>query len=88
MPRRSKLLARVRNNPNDVRFTDLLTLVEAFGFVRKPGQSGSHRQFRQPATGDLLNLQPDQNGKAKPYQVRQFLRTIDERELRLDEEDA
>ena len=28
-----KLLERVRNNPRDVRFSDLLVLVEAFGYA-------------------------------------------------------
>lgn len=42
MARKAKLLARARANPSDVRFSDLLTLVDAFGFGLDR-QEGSHR---------------------------------------------
>ena len=47
MSRRDKLLARVRNNPSGVRFTDLLTLADLLGF-QFLRQTGSHRQFSHP----------------------------------------
>ncbi len=86
MMRQRKLLERVRNNPRDVRFSDLLTLVEAFGFVRIGGGSTSHRQYRHPPTGARLNLQPRADGKAKQYQVGQFLTAIAEFGLRLEDD--
>ena len=43
MVRKRKLLARMRNNPRNVRFSDLVLLVEAAGFEFKR-QVGSHRQ--------------------------------------------
>ena len=85
MARIDKLLVRVRNNPRDVRFADLLTLVEAFGFEFLR-QEGSHRQYLHPTTGAYLNLQPGAPGRAKPYQVRRFLEQIDAHHLRLNEE--
>lgn len=70
-----QLYEKTRNNPRDVRFSDLLRLVEAFGyaFVR---QTGSHRIYRHPLIRRRLNLQPDKNGKVKPYQVRDFLTLV------------
>jgi hypothetical protein len=85
MARHSTLLARVRNNPRDVRFSDLLTLAEAFGFEFLR-QEGSHRHSVHRATGIYLNLQPAGHGKAKPYQVRRFLAEVDAHGLRLMEE--
>jgi len=83
----ANLLARMRNNPQDVRFSDLLTLVEASGFVFKL-QSGSHRQYWHPTAKVALNFQPDRHGKAKPYQVGQFLHAVDEHGLDVEGTEA
>lgn len=80
-----KLLERVRNNPRDVRFSDLVALVGAFGF-RLDRTEGSHRIYVHPQTPLHLNLQPDKNGKTKEYQVRRFLRQIDAFGLRMEDE--
>lgn len=66
-----RLLLKVRANPNNVRFGDLARLALAFGF-RLERISGSHHIYGHPLLPELLNLQ-SANGKAKPYQVRQFL---------------
>ena len=79
-----KLLARIRNNPRNVRFSDLTLLAEAFGF-RLGRQRGSHRVYAHPEVPDLLNLQPDKLGKAKAYQVRQLLDLADSYGLSLDD---
>jgi len=68
-----------------VRFDDLLGLLEAFGFELKR-ISGSHPVYKHPAVPHLLLLQPTDAGQAKPYQVRQLLKLIEEYELVLDEE--
>jgi len=69
-------LAKARNNPADVRFSDLLGLVEALG--RQPDRTtGSHPIFGHPLGAGRLNLQPRKDGKAKPYRVRQILDEID-----------
>lgn len=80
-----KLLAKVRNNPRDVRFSDLNSLAQAFGYV-PIRQRGSHRMLRHPDVPEALNIQPLGDGKAKPYQVRQFLGYVDDYGLRLREE--
>ena len=80
-----KLLERVRNNPRDVRFSDLEVLVEAFGY-RLQRIGGSHRVYIHPNVPLHLNLQPDRNGNAKEYQVRQFLRDTAAYGLQLEDE--
>ena len=80
-----KLLDLVRNNPRNVRFSDLLVLVEAFGY-RFNRITGSHRIYEHPKTPTGLNLQPDKHGKAKEYQVDQFLRAVVTYGLRMENE--
>jgi predicted RNA binding protein YcfA (HicA-like mRNA interferase family) len=79
-----RLLVRIRRGDlENVRFKDFARLVEAVGFVQVR-QKGSHRVYRK---GDsVLNLQ-DVRGRAKPYQIRQFLRTMDEQGLELESRD-
>jgi predicted RNA binding protein YcfA (HicA-like mRNA interferase family) len=83
-PRR--LLDRLRRGALDnVRFTDFLRLVEAAGF-RPVRQRGSHHAYRHETWPAILTLQ-DVRGYAKPYQIRQFLRTMDEYGLDLEAPD-
>ena len=76
-------LERARNNPRDVRFSDLLSLVEAHGFVLDR-IDGSHHVYKHLRVRELLNLQPRRDGKAKPYQVREFLARVKEYGLTME----
>jgi hypothetical protein len=49
----------------------------------KARTSGSHHIFTHPAVRELLNLQ-DVKGKAKPYQIGQFLKLVEKYDLRMD----
>lgn len=74
-----KILAASRNNPRNVAFGDLYKLCEHhFGEPRRRGTS--HAVFKTPWSGDpRVNIQDDK-GKAKAYQVRQVLATIEKKE--------
>ena len=74
---REKLLAKARNNPRGLRFTELCALAEAFGYELRR-QRGSHRMYRRDDVPERLHFQPDRNNKAKDYQVRQLIDFIDE----------
>jgi hypothetical protein len=65
----------------NVRFGDMVTLAEAFGF-HLSRTNGSHHIFVHPHVPELLNLQ-NFKGKAKPYQVRQFVTLVEEYNLDL-----
>lgn len=78
-----KLLIKSMNAPQNVRFADLCTLALAFGY-RLDRVSGSHHIFVHPQVPRPLNFQND-HGKAKPYQVKQFLRDIEEFQLTMRE---
>jgi predicted RNA binding protein YcfA (HicA-like mRNA interferase family) len=80
-----KLLKKLLTGSNkNVRFGDLVALVEAFGF-RRARSSGSHHIFEHADVPELLNIQ-NNKGKAKPYQVRQFLELLEQYSLELGEE--
>lgn len=80
-----KLLERALSSPNNLRFTDMVKLAESFGF-RLSRSSGSHHIFVHREVRELLNLQ-EVRGKAKPYQVGQFLKLVEKYNLELGEED-
>lgn len=82
--KKRKLLEKILASTGNVRFNDLVALVEAFGF-RLSRVSGSHHIFTHPDVQELVNLQI-KKGKAKPYQVRQFLTLVEQYNLELEEE--
>ena len=82
--KKQKLLRKALTRPRNFRFGEMITLVEAFGF-RLSRSSGSHHIFVHPEVTELVNLQEVQ-GKAKPYQIGQFLRLVEKYNLKLGED--
>lgn len=70
-----KILERALAGSKNIRFQEMVSLVSAFGF-RLSRVSGSHHIFVHSDVAELLNLQ-NVGGKAKPYQIRQFLRLVE-----------
>lgn len=82
--KKKKLLRKALTSPKNFRFGDMVTLVEAFGF-RLSRSSGSHHIYTRPGVAELVNLQ-EVDGKAKPYQIGQFLRLVERYNLELEED--
>ena len=80
-----KLLAKALAGSKNLPFSDLVALVEAFGFYLSR-VNGSHHIFVHARLQEIVNLQ-EINGKAKPYQVRQFLRLVEQYDLELGDGD-
>ena len=81
---RRRLLRRLASGAlQNVRFSDMIDLVEGFGF-RLDRTRGSHHVFVHPEVPEVLSLQPE-GSQAKAYQIREFLELIEEYELRLEE---
>jgi predicted RNA binding protein YcfA (HicA-like mRNA interferase family) len=76
-----KLLLLALRNPAGLRFDELVKLAEAFGFYTAR-ITGSHHTMKYPSLGVILNLQP-KHGLAKPYQVKQLLKIVEENRLQL-----
>lgn len=77
------IVDEMRENPNSVRFSDVVKVCTAyFGDPRNSG--GSHMIFKTPWPGNpRVNIQ-NKKGMAKPYQVKQVLEAI-ERAKELDD---
>jgi predicted RNA binding protein YcfA (HicA-like mRNA interferase family) len=80
---RRKILLKALSGSRNIAFSDMIGLVEGFGF-RLSRVSGSHHIFVHPEIVELVNLQ-EVNGKAKPYQVKQFLRLVEQYHLELED---
>lgn len=81
--RKRKLYEKVLAGSKNLRFAELQTLAEAFGY-RLKRISGSHHIYEHPSVPVPLNVQ-DVHGKAKPYQVDQLLKAIERHRLTLTE---
>jgi predicted RNA binding protein YcfA (HicA-like mRNA interferase family) len=79
-----KLFKKLLAACGSIRFAEMVTLVEAFGF-QLARTKGSHHIFIHPDLPEHLNLQ-NNKGKAKPYQIRQFMTLVEDYNLDLGEE--
>ncbi|MBE7531426.1 MAG: type II toxin-antitoxin system HicA family toxin [Chloroflexi bacterium] len=77
------MLEKVLSGSKNIRFTEFVTLVEAFGFELSRIR-GSHHIFEHPGVPEILNLQ-NHKGQVKPYQIRQFLQLVEQYSLELEE---
>lgn len=75
MPSVEKILDAMRNNPKNVRFSDLKKVCDYyFGNCKV---TGSHYVYKKPWEGDpRVNIQKA-NDRAKKYQVKQVLVAIE-----------
>ena len=80
-----KTLKKIVGGSRNVRFAEMQRLVEAFGFALTR-VSRSHHIFIHPDISELVNLQ-EVGGQAKPYQIRQFLKIVEEYNLRLEDDE-
>lgn len=80
--KRRKLLQKLLAGSKNVRFSEASSLAEAFGF-KLDRISGSHHIYIHPHIPDLINLQ-NVEGKAKPYQIKQLLKIIEQYDLHME----
>jgi predicted RNA binding protein YcfA (HicA-like mRNA interferase family) len=80
-----KLLEKLLSGSMDIRFDEFVLLLERFGFVLDRTR-GSHHMVVHPDVAELLSSQPRKDGKAKPYQLRQFLKLVEEYSLKPEED--
>jgi predicted RNA binding protein YcfA (HicA-like mRNA interferase family) len=78
-----KLLKKALASPKNIRFGDMVALIEALGF-QLARMRGSHHIFEHPDVVEAVNIQ-NRKGKAKAYQVRQFLELVEQYNLELGE---
>jgi hypothetical protein len=76
------LLEELKANPKKIRFERLCKIARTLGFETRKG-TGSHRVFFKEGIQEILNFQ-NEDGWAKAYQVRQFIKVIERYNLRED----
>ena len=76
MSKFEKLVIKLLSGSSDrnFNFDDLVKILTSFGFVMR-NTGGSHHIFYKDGISEIVNIQP-QNGKAKPYQVKQVREII------------
>jgi hypothetical protein len=69
----------LKENPKNIRFEEFCNIIISFRFLFKGGK-GSHRVFAREGIPVIMTIQ-NYEGKAKPYQVRQFCKIIEQYRL-------
>ena len=80
MSKVEKLLEKAHNRPQNLQFSELCRLAEAFGFEWVHGE-GSHRVYGRVGVREVLVFQARKGGQAKVYQVQQLLELIERYKL-------
>ena len=76
-----KVYKKILGGSRNIQFEELCKVIEAFGY-RLDRKRGSHHIYEHPDAARPINLQ-NSRGQAKPYQIRQFLRDVEEFQLTL-----
>ncbi len=84
MVKKEKLLQKIQNSQKNVRFSDFCKLLEYFGF-RLSRIKGSHHLYQHPKIDEVMNVQSKKDGLAKPYQVKQLLKLVEQHHLTLSD---
>lgn len=82
---KKEIYEELKRKPKNVRFEVLCRAAELFSF-RFRGGKGSHRIYVRDGVREMLNFQ-NVKGKAKPYQLKQFLKIVEKYKL-LEGEDV
>lgn len=82
-----KLLKKLLSGSKNIRFDEFITLITAFNFSLDR-ITGSHHIFVHPNIAQSISIQPDKNGQAKGYQIKQFLKLIEQHQLELPGSDG
>ncbi|OHD68413.1 MAG: hypothetical protein A2W19_14465 [Spirochaetes bacterium RBG_16_49_21] len=83
--KKSKLIKKLLSGSKNIRFAEVTACAAAFGF-HLDRINGSHHIYMHPDIPELINLQ-NVKGKAKPYQVKQLLQTIERYNLQLEDKE-
>ncbi|MGB7001051.1 MAG: type II toxin-antitoxin system HicA family toxin [Halobacteriota archaeon] len=82
--KKKEIYEELKRKPKNVRFDVLCNAAELFEF-RFRGGRGSHRIYVRAGVIEMLNFQ-NVKGKAKPYQVKQFIKVVEKYKLQEEED--
>jgi predicted RNA binding protein YcfA (HicA-like mRNA interferase family) len=75
VPKREKLIALLKNSPNNIRFSDICKLLELEGFYLER-ITGSHHIFKK---NDIILVIPVHNKKVKSIYIHRILEIIEKK---------
>ncbi len=75
------IIKKMISNTKNISFSDLVYCIKLFGF-KLDRIKGSHHIFIHSEIKELINIQ-NVKGKAKPYQIKQFLKIIEKYNLKV-----
>jgi hypothetical protein len=84
--KKAEMYRQLKNHSKNVRFGYLCNAAERFGFTCR-GSKGSHRIYTRDGVRELLNFQ-EVKGMAKPYQVKQLCKIIEDYSLLKEDADV
>ena len=67
---------KIRENPNNIKFSDFVNCIESNGFLLDR-VSGSHHFFIHSHIETPINMQKKKDDTTKGYQVKQAIKIID-----------
>ncbi|MBT3214697.1 MAG: type II toxin-antitoxin system HicA family toxin [Deltaproteobacteria bacterium] len=76
MSKTEKRNQKIRENPNNIKYSDFVNWLESNGFILDR-VSGSHHIFVHSHIETPINVQKKKDGTAKGYQVKQAIKVID-----------
>lgn len=82
---KKKLLTKILRGIKNVKFNELDTFLQAFGF-QLARINGSHHIYNREDIPEIINIK-NRKGEVSAYQVKQFLALVEEYNLTLNEED-
>lgn len=85
MVKRGKIFEKLISGSKNISFSEFISLLVGFGYIMERIH-GSHHVFKHPNVPQLFSIQPRKDGKAKPYQLHQFLKQVEEHQLSLRED--
>ena len=87
MVKKAKLFRKILSGSKNIRFAEFTAVIEAFGFALDRIR-GSHHVYSHPKVPQAISVQSDNNGQAKPYQLKQFTKLVEKYDLHMiDTED-
>jgi len=75
MSRIEKLYQKIKNNPKNVRYSELRTLIEYYGYKLRSSGNGSHRWFRKQG---CLSIHFPEHQPIGIYYVKYALKILEE----------
>lgn len=83
-----KIIGKVLGGTGDtnIKFAELSKLILSLGFRERI--KGDHFIYSKTGVVEIINIQPQKDGKAKPYQVKQIRNLILKYKLLTERDDA